>query len=296
MTEAGQRELASSLQKQMSALNSNFCTENTLSKQVMDLREMKATVRERLQATDTALVQARHKVIALQNREQEQSRKIVALELEVESSRNVPVEESQTLLRLQEADLRNKDLQSEANFLQKQFSEVSAQIQQKDSTISGLESQLAEVQTQLEEARHEAMKVEKEKSSFEVEATAQRERMRQELSKSAMMQLNNVKSEHLNALQQLNLKKAAAERKSDEVSKQVDHLKAEKERLENMAKEKAYSKSEIQKEKERNVRCLLKYLVQITDRSPRSKPPNLCFCGLPSSRARLRTVTTSMCI
>ena len=56
--DAGQKQLALALQDQLRDLGDTISSEHALSEQISDLREVKATVRERLQVTESSLTEA----------------------------------------------------------------------------------------------------------------------------------------------------------------------------------------------------------------------------------------------
>lgn len=226
----------------------------TLSERIMDLREMKATVGERLQATETALTNARLEVLALQSRDQEKSRKIVALEVEAAQDRSQPTEAPQTMLRIQELDSKNKDLQHEISALTKEATELSDQLQQRTADVTGLVGRLADTETLLENSRRETTAIQKEKAASEERALVDRESMRKELSSAANMQLANVRNEHMNVVQQLKLKKSPADDKLKDVTRQLSVLQIEKERYEKDNGQLKASLDSMEQEKERDVR------------------------------------------
>ena len=220
------------LQDQLRALSNNIVSERTLSGQIGDLREVRATIRERLQATETSLVDARQEVAALRLRDQEQSGKIVALETVVAKAQTQPAEAPQSLLRIQELDSRNKDLQSDIATMKKEAEDLSSQLQQTSTEVRNVTDRLAEAQSKFEATRREVMRLEEEKSTSERQASLEQEQMRKELSKAANMELSSERSKHMNDVQHLKLEKSATEERLKSVTIQVNVLKSEKARSE----------------------------------------------------------------
>lgn len=223
--ETEQKQLGLAMQEQFRALSGNLFSEHALSEQISSLREVKATFRERLQATESSLADARREVVALGVKDQEKSRRIVFLETIAARAQSQSAEAPQTLLRIQELDSRNQDLQSEIVTLKKEATDLSSQLQQSstDLTIT---------QEQLEAAKEDTARSREEMSTSERHAILEREQLRKELSKAANMQLANMQNEHVNVLQQLKSEKSSAEEKLKNVTRQFNMLKVEKEKSE----------------------------------------------------------------
>ena len=241
------------MQEQLRALSSNLTAEQNLSEQVMDLREVKATLRERLQATETALREARIEVVALQCKDREQSHKIVAYETERAKPKQ-PIDNSHILLRLQEVDSRNRDLQRELENMQTQAASLSTQLEQRNKDAVRLDERLIDTQVQLQEARHETEVVRDEKLEFEKQALQQREDLRTNLLKDASKELEAIKTDHLSQMQQLRMRKSPDD-KFSHATKQCVMLKSEKDELEKQASQLKASLNEMQKERQVEVRA-----------------------------------------
>ena len=220
------------MQEQLRALSGRIVSEHALSEQISDLREVRATIRAQLHTTESSLADARREVAALRLKEQEQSRRIVTLEIDVAKAQTQPAESPQVLLRIQELDSRNKDLQSEIVSLKKEYADLSSQLQQSSTEARNVTECLATAQAKLEVTQEETARLREEKSTSETQATLEREQLREELSNAANMQLANMQSEHMNAIHQLKLERSPAEEKLRNVTKQVNMLKAEKEKVE----------------------------------------------------------------
>ena len=230
--ERGQKQLALTMQDQFRALSGNISSEQALSEQISDLREVRATARERLQATESSLADARREIVALRLRDQEQSRRVVALETDVAKAQSKPAEIPQALLRIQELDSRRNDLQSEVFTLSKETADLSSQLQQKSAETKELTERLASAQEKLEAAREETATVREEKSASERQAMLEREQLKEDLSKAANTRLANMQSEHTKVIQQLEQEKSPVEEKLKNVTNQLDMERAEKEKAE----------------------------------------------------------------
>ena len=216
------------MQDQFRALSGNILSEQALSQQISDLREVRATVRERLQASENSLTGARQEVVALRLKDQEQSRKIVALETDVAKAQSQPAEKPQALLRVQELDSRNKDLQSDITILRKEAEDLCRQLQQSSTETRDVTECLSAVQEKLETTREDTVRLQEENAAGERQAALEREQLRQDLSNAANMQLSSAQSEHMNVVQQLKLESSATEEKLKSVTMQIANIKAEK--------------------------------------------------------------------
>ena len=238
--EATQKKFMMAVHDQLRALDGNISTENAaLSAQINDLREVRATIRERLQATESSLADARREVLALRVKDQEQSRRIVSLETVAASDKSQPAESPQALLRIQELDFQNRGLQSEIVTLRKDATDLSCQLHQSAANTQVVTERLAVNQErlavsreQLEATQGEMMRLQEAKSTIEKQSMLEREQLRKELSEAAKMQLASMQSEHMNTIQQLRLEQASAEENLKNVTRHVTKLKAEKDKAE----------------------------------------------------------------
>ena len=278
--ETGQKQLALAVQDQLRALSGNIFSEHALSEQISDLREVRATVRERLQATESSLADARREVIALRLKDQEQSRRIVTLETVAARDHRQPTEASQALLHIQELDSRNRTLQSEIVSLRKEAADLSSQLQQSSTDARESTERLATSQEQLETACKETTKVREEKLTSESQAMAKREQLRKELSKAANMQIANMQSEHMNAIQQLRLEKFPAEEKLKNVTRQVNMLKAEKEKSEKETAQLQVLLKEARSEKEAVIGTRKALQLHLKEINVRTSEKNNEYSGL----------------
>ena len=226
--EVGQKQLSLAVQDQLRALSGNIFSEHALSEQIIDLREVRATIRERLQASESSLADARQEVAALRLKDGEQSRTIVALETVAARAQSQPTEDPQSLLRIQELDSRNRDLQNEILRVRKEATDLSTKFEQSATDAREVTERLATTREQLEAMLEETTRLREEKSTSESHAMLEREQLRKELSNAANLQLASMQSEHMNVIQQLKLEKSPIEERLKNVTRQVNMLKAEK--------------------------------------------------------------------
>ena len=279
MTEAGHQQLASLMEEQLRDLRSNLTFDTTFSEQVMDLREVKATLRERLQGTDSALRDARIESIALKQKVEDQQRKLITLETDLAKTRQ-PTETPVTLLRLQDLDSHNKALQQKITSLQTEAASLSTQLQQRVEDAQGLNDSFVNAQAQIQEARRETEVVRKEKLESERHALQQNEETKRELLKAASIELANVKSEHLSTIQQIKARKSPADDKLSHVTKLFIVLQGEKEKVDKEASMMKLSLDGLQKERQHEVSALVfdavPQLTEFKDCVRRTSPGTSC--------------------
>lgn len=255
--ESGHQQLALLVQKELQALSSSVATKHTLSEEIMDLREMRATVRERLHSTETALRDSRLQVVALQQKEAEHQKRITAQENDWRGRK--PIEDSQTSSRLQETDSLNKDLRRDLATSNAEVNSMGEQLQQREEELRLLQIQFAETQALLEEARQQKTLVQSEKLDVENKAVIEREEMRSRLSKAASLELANLKSRHLDLMQQSKAKDSPMEEKYRETANQLIIVEEEKERIEKEATTTKGALETLQKERQNEVGRKLMY-------------------------------------
>ena len=275
------------MQEQLRALSTNLTAEHNLSEQLMDLREVKATLRERLEATETALREARIEVVALQRKDREQSHKIIAFETE-RAKPQQPVDNSHIILRLQEIDSRNRDLQRELEIMQTKAASLSTQVQQRTKDAERLDERLIDTQVQLQEARHETEVVRGEKLQFEKQARQQCEDLRTKLLEDASKELESVKADHQSQMQQLKVRKSPDD-KFTQATRQCVILRSEKDSLEKEASQLKASLDEMQKERQVEVRAQVHFAGYIAERLPRPHSLHGSMLELLNSRNKSRT-------
>lgn len=214
---------------------------------------MKATFRERLQVTETALTEARLQVVALQNKDHSQLEKISALELEAVQLRNQPKESPHTVFRVHDLEAQNKDLQERSGILQNQITETSEQLHQKITEVTQMEIQLNNVRSQLEEAQAENLLLEEQKGAYESHSYAKLEQTKTELWKVANLDKAKLESNYQNRLHQLQQQKCEVDAELKQKVRQLDQLQAEKDAVEGKVSQMSASIVESQTEKGREV-------------------------------------------
>lgn len=237
MTRDCQRNMSLDLQQQLQALKSSVEAEKTLNEQLVEVREMKATVRERLQMTESALVEARQHAIVLENKEQLHMQRIHALEVEVARFSSKEPESVQLNSQIQELMIHNKDLHEQVATCHREANGVSKQLQQKIEEASSLEASINNLQLQLSDARIESTAFEDQRAAYESKADEKLEQLRKQLSRSATLEQSRLEGDYLNQIQQLRYEKSVTDDKAEQCKRQLNRLQCEKEETDNLAKE-----------------------------------------------------------
>ncbi|KAL6714242.1 hypothetical protein ACLMJK_007665 [Lecanora helva] len=228
-----QRRLLSSIQQHFESLHNDVATEHALSEQIMNLREMKAAVSERLQASEKALQDARIEKIRLELKISEQSSRIAVLENDTRSCELR--EDPRLILRIQELDTQARDLRNDMDTTIKERDALHDQMQQKNCTLEQMQAELLDTQKQLGSSRQQTDDLRHEKSQCERKAEEKSEEMRKQLSQAADEELDALRSNHLNELQKIKLDHVLDEKKNKESALELHKLQKEKEELERQA-------------------------------------------------------------
>ena len=251
------------LQRQLYELKSNVKAEQTLNEQLMDVREMKATVRERLQVTESALVEARQHAITLEHKEQLHIQKICELELEAGRISSKVSESPALLSQIRELDIQNKDLQEQVATCHIQSKTLSEQLQQIVDDVSKLEACVKDLQLRLANAHIESSTFEDKRIAYESQGVEQLEQLRKQLSRSATLEQDRLEGNYLNQIKQLRQQKSMIEEKAEQWKRQLSRLQGEKDEIDTLAKERLNSLSKIVAEQTQNVRSSMLGLKQL---------------------------------
>lgn len=213
------------LQKQFEGLTTSIKAEQSLSEQVIDLREIKATLKERAQAGETALAKARQMVLELQGREQLLVQQVSGLKVEVSTLFNRPREDPEAAARLRQADTRNSELQAEVAKLLSNSSEHAGKLGENTDLITGLHEQVTALGFQLKDSKAAIVLLEKQKSGCEAQADARYEKLRSQLLEAANAERVILTGEQSKSLQEMQRKRTAAESKANGLGEELAGLK-----------------------------------------------------------------------
>ena len=224
---AHQKSFASEVQERLQALSTSIAGEHVLNERVTDLREVKATLKERLQVTEAALAEARLQSVTLQTKDQLQLQKISALELEAANLRSQPKESLHAALHIHELEAQNKGLMERSSNLQKQIADIALKLQVKIEEASEAENRVNSLQAQLKETQAERLALEEQGLAYEDQANAKLEQTQKELWKAANLDKSRVESDYENQLHKLRQHKEEISSELEQKIRQVDHLRAE---------------------------------------------------------------------
>lgn len=220
---------------------------------MIDLREAKATIRERLQATETALAETRQRALGLESKEKFDLQRISSLELEVAKQHRRESDSSQMMIRFQELNIYNSELKDQVAALRQEVVKVSRQFKEKLEENSDLDQRIKNLGYQLDEARAEANQLVDEKLANEAKFVAETENLRQQLSQAANFEEARLESDYKNQIQQLRQLKSAAEDEAKERNRHLEMLQVEKDIIEGVASERLQALNELEARRKQEV-------------------------------------------
>ncbi|MCJ1245368.1 hypothetical protein MMC30_002572 [Trapelia coarctata] len=223
--QSDQLKFKRNVQKQFEELTTSIKAEQTLSEQVIDLREVKATLKERAQLSETTLAEARQMVVGLQGREQLLFREIAGLKTEMSTLRDRAREDPEALARLRQIEAQNTEMQAEMTRLLSDSSEATEKLNHNSATIRGLEKQVRALESQLTEVKAANVLLEKQKSGSEAQAHAKYENFKSQLREAANAERAILTEEQSKISQQMQRKKEAAENQAKGLEAEFGVLK-----------------------------------------------------------------------
>lgn len=248
-----QRKCSTQVQKQLQDLTTIVNAAHVGAQQAMDLREAKATIRERLQATETALAETRQRALALESKEQFDLRRISSLELEVAKRQGRESDSSQMLIRFQELNIYNSELKDQVAASRQEVVDISRIFKEKCEENSVLDQRVKNLEYQLDEGKAESNKLIEERLAYEANFDAETEKLRQQLSEAASFEEARLESDYKNQIQQLRQLKTAAEDEAKERKRNMEMLQVEKDIIEGVASERLQALNELEARKGQDV-------------------------------------------
>ena len=252
-TQELQRKCSTKVQHQLHDLTTLVSAGHAGAQQVMDLREAKATIRERLQATETSLAETRQRARALENKEQFDLQRISSLELEVAKNQRRESDSSQMMIRFQELNIYNSELKDQVAASRQEVVEISRQIKEKCEENTDLDQRVKNLECQLEEARRASDSFEDERLAYEAKFVEETEKLRQQLSQAANFEEARLENDYKNQIQQLRQLKTAAEDEAKESKRHLEMLQVEKDVIEGVASERLQALNELEARKGQEV-------------------------------------------
>ena len=214
------------MQKQLEELTTTIKGEHRFSEQLIDLHEVKATLKERAQAGEAALTEARQMVIGLQGREQLLIQEVAGLRAEVSALLERPKENPEANARLRQTEALNTEMQAEIARLLSETSMYAEKLNQGSETITGLQDQMSGLESQLVAVKGANVLLEKQKSGCEAQAQAKYENLKTQLLEATNAERAILTEELSKISQQMQRKKEAAENKAKSLDEELGMLKA----------------------------------------------------------------------
>ncbi|KAL9025500.1 MAG: hypothetical protein Q9196_005684, partial [Gyalolechia fulgens] len=196
-------QLEIQLEGKFQKLISIIATGHPLQEQIMDLREMRATVTERLKATEALLVEIRLKATAFENKEQGYLQKISILEAKIHTLGDHPPESPLSALRLHEADKQRAQLKDQLSDCQSQLEIMKADVEMKCHEASDLHGLLESAKAELAEQKAKTEMVISEKQAIQHQAVQNEERITADLSQTCRNEIVRNTHKFLNDIQGL---------------------------------------------------------------------------------------------
>ena len=226
-SEEKHQELFSKFHEQLKQVNNKLDVEQCLNEKIVDLREIKATIRERLQATETSLAEARQRNLVLENQEHCHMRKISLLESEAENFRSKVAESMNATTVLCQLESRNHEFQQQMESSRSENSEISKQLQYSREENAKFQEQVHDLQSQLDLARSEAISLLEQKNAQESRASTDCEQLRKQLSEAARVEQQKLHTTFMNQINQLRHQATATESKFEQKNQELDRLRTE---------------------------------------------------------------------
>lgn len=195
--------------------------------QITDLREIKATIRERLSAAERTLVDSRQKIATFENQDQLRIQKIAALEAEICTVRQT--HESPLLaLRLHDAEKQCAALKEQVTKYKSQLDASKADIAAKSKDSSDLQTRLEVMSADLEDQRTRLERISEEKTAVEAQAVVTANTIRADLSKVCQNEISKKTNHLLNEVKGLQHLISATKREVVTGKERIEQLQAEK--------------------------------------------------------------------
>lgn len=230
-----------SLKKELSDLNKVVAAEQPRHDQLIEIRETKATLQERLQATETALQDARMESAILKTREEGTFHRIASLGDQILQMKAQPATTAvppHICLRLHDLETRNRDLTQQSNTLRTEFATLSDQLGEKDQDVTTAKGQIASLELQLEESQAKCVATQEQLSTLQDETAVQHQQAAKQLAEAASHDRASLTKELAETQRQLEQAQSNAKALSLQSSEEVNVQSAKYAKLEQLSNEK----------------------------------------------------------
>ena len=216
-TTSSQR-LALSVQQELHTLACNDNVNNTLREQVTEHREVKATLREQLCNEQRTRDKMACEVQRLRIQDEDQRRRILALEFEMSESKRRAEDAPSIMLRVHDLESANKVIQTEKDEAESKAQRFTEEMQQKAEEVAIFQSRVIELEKQLQESTSIQDILRNERTSFEKEADARRAADKRDIIEAARRKAERLRNQSEDEKHQLRLKLGEAENEIQKLS------------------------------------------------------------------------------
>ncbi|KAL8643564.1 MAG: hypothetical protein Q9226_008279, partial [Calogaya cf. arnoldii] len=174
-----------------------------LEQQIQDLHEAKATITERLQATEVYLAECRRNLIAAETQEKGLLQKVAALEAELKTLRSQPQESPLMALRLHDSEKQCEKIDRQLSAYQIQLEDAKSDLASRYLEKADLEDSLQAARTEIAELRTKVDAVSLEKVAVEGKSKLNEDRLKQHYSKICDDQISRNTENYVNEIYRL---------------------------------------------------------------------------------------------
>ncbi|KAL9040686.1 MAG: hypothetical protein Q9214_004386 [Letrouitia sp. 1 TL-2023] len=245
---AKQEKLATEITTLILSLDSTIREDIPLKEQVCDLREIKATLREQLKATEAYLVDARQHASEMEKNERHHLRQISALEAETVLLRKIEEGSTESLLHTQLLEQEKVSLHNQLSSSQKETDYLRTALQNKDKDFGGAKERCQALNDQLSEAQNKVAILIKEKNGAEAKAKFEGDQMKRQHSLALQVEISKIKTEYTAQMQQLKDEKEKVDAGIESQEARVQNLQADQRILQTSLTHKEARINELQQE------------------------------------------------
>ncbi|KAL8765567.1 MAG: hypothetical protein Q9209_007398 [Squamulea sp. 1 TL-2023] len=198
-----ENRLASELESRFQRLMSSIEAGRPLEPQMQDLREIKATITERLRATEVELIESRHKLNAAEDQDKAHLQKIAALEAEVNTLRSQPQESLSMALHLHDSQKKCEKVSKELSAYQLQLEDARHRQEVKSAEKADLELLLEAAKAEVAGLQATVDNISLEKAAVEDQAKANEDRLKERFTKTCQDEIARTTNKFLNDVHRL---------------------------------------------------------------------------------------------
>ena len=148
-----QQNLARSLEAELQSMSGNIVKAEGLREQVAEHRETKASLQEKLQATQILLAETKVQLTAFQERDCDNTQRLQRCETELSKARDGHRDPPQIMLRMHDLEVAKGKLETEKASVLHELQQSRQHLQQKENDISSLEAQASGLQSEIEQRK-----------------------------------------------------------------------------------------------------------------------------------------------